>query len=98
MEELEYIASINLTNEAVTFFDDAFTLMPNRAKTICERINSSKIKRPLKCITRYDKVDKELLDLMKAAGFVSIGFSLESATPHVLRNRQGSGPQCKMRS
>ncbi|MBD3317946.1 MAG: hypothetical protein GF344_19350 [Chitinivibrionales bacterium] len=38
------------------------------------------------CITRADKVDEELLDLMKAAGFVAIAFGLESAVASVLRN------------
>jgi hypothetical protein len=40
---------------------------------------------PLACITRCDKVDEELLHLMREAGFVTIGFSLESASPRILR-------------
>jgi len=69
----------------VTIYDDAFTLMPDRALEICRKIIENKIKLPLVCITRCDRVNEELLDTMKEAGFKSIGFSLESAVPHILR-------------
>jgi radical SAM superfamily enzyme YgiQ (UPF0313 family) len=69
----------------VTIYDDAFTLMPDRALKICRKIIENKIKVPLVCITRCDRVNEELLDTMKEAGFKSIGFSLESAVPHILR-------------
>lgn len=87
VEELERVSRMNVSPENPVFiFDDAFTLIPNRAVKICQKIIENKLHLSLRCITRCDKVDRDLLDLMKEAGFCSIGFSLESATPHVLRN------------
>jgi radical SAM superfamily enzyme YgiQ (UPF0313 family) len=65
--------------------DDAFTLAPQRAREICEGIIRRGLQRPMTCQTRADRVDPELLRLMKAAGFDGVSFGLESAVPRVLR-------------
>jgi radical SAM superfamily enzyme YgiQ (UPF0313 family) len=87
IEELDFISKRFDHNHLlnVTIYDDAFTLMPGRALEICRKIIENKIKLPLVCITRCDRVNEELLDTMKEADFNSIGFSLESAVPHILR-------------
>lgn len=85
IEELDCVSRLPV-NELFAIYDDAFTLLPSRALEICERIIENKIRLPLHCVTRCDKVDEELLDRMKEAGFQSIGFSLESAVPRILRN------------
>jgi anaerobic magnesium-protoporphyrin IX monomethyl ester cyclase len=85
IEELVYINQVENIKIPIPINDDTFTIVPKRAKKICERIIDQDIKVPLGCITRADKIDKELLDLMKLAGFKSIGFSLESSVPRVLR-------------
>ncbi len=85
IEELTYISESKLPIESLPINDDSFTIIPTRTKSICERIIENNIKIPLTCVTRCDKVTEELLDLMKQAGFVSLGFSLESAAPRVLR-------------
>ena len=82
--EIDYL-SYHLKNKTLTIFDDAFTLVPSRAKRICRMLIENKTKTNLSCITRCDHIDDELLDLMKEAGFVSIGVSLESAVPRILR-------------
>ena len=69
----------------VAIFDDAFTLVPPRAKALCKAIADRKLKLALSCITRADTVDEELIELMQEAGFGSIAFGLESAVPSVLR-------------
>ncbi len=88
IEELRYINENKemISGGTVPINDDTFTIIPSRTKTICEEIIKNDIKLPLNCITRCDKINEELLDLMKQAGFVSIGFSLESAVPKVLRS------------
>ena len=85
--ELDYISRrMNVPDgEAVDIFDDAFTLLPGRALEICRQLIANRIHISLSCSTRCDKVDEELLDTMKEAGFQSISFSLESATPRLLR-------------
>jgi radical SAM superfamily enzyme YgiQ (UPF0313 family) len=85
ISELDYISGFNAGNQSLNFFDDAFSLIPQRAKSICKAIIENKIKIPLGCVTRCDTADEELLDLMNEAGFVSVGFSLESANPGTLR-------------
>lgn len=83
--ELDYIAANRQDDRLVDIFDDTFTLLPDRSLEICKRIIENKIDLPLSCMTRCDCVDEALLETMKEAGFQSIGFSLESAVPRVLR-------------
>ena len=86
IEELSFINKNRSSKIPIPVNDDGFTIIPSRAKEICEKIIEYPLDIPLACITRADKIDKELLDLMKQAGFTSIGFSLESAVPKVLRS------------
>ncbi len=83
--ELAYINENRSSKFPIPINDDGFTIIPSRAKEICEKIIEYPLDIPLACITRADKIDEELLDLMKQAGFQSIGFSLESAVPRILR-------------
>lgn len=85
IDELTYLNETMQFNKLVPINDDGFTIFPRRAKRICEEIIDNNIKLKFSCITRCDKIDNELIDLMKRAGFISLGFSLESAVPHVLR-------------
>ena len=85
IEELTYISEYKKFITPVPIYDDGFTIIPSRAIKICEAIVENNIKIPLLCITRCDKITEELLDLMKQAGFISVGFSLESAVPRVLK-------------
>jgi len=85
IQELDYISKFLHQREIIDIFDDAFTLLPNRAKSICDGIIENKISLPLTCVTRCDYIDEELLEKIKEAGFKAVGFSLESAVPHVLR-------------
>jgi anaerobic magnesium-protoporphyrin IX monomethyl ester cyclase len=88
LEELDYIAAQQQRtgqNYIVPIHDDAFTLLPKRAKELCQAIIDRKLKLVLSCITRADAVDDELLRLLKQAGCISLAFGLESAVPSVLR-------------
>jgi hypothetical protein len=85
IKELSLLSNQKKISQPIPIYDDAFTIIPSRAKKICEAIIENNIKIPLLCITRCDKLSEELLDLMKIAGFKSIGFSLESAVPRILR-------------
>jgi radical SAM superfamily enzyme YgiQ (UPF0313 family) len=85
ISEIEFISRSASSHEVLSIFDDAFSLIPLRAKLICKALIENKVKISLSCSTRCDYVDEELLELMKEAGFVSVGFSLESANPKTLR-------------
>ncbi len=86
IDELSYLSSYDSFKGPIPILDDTFTILPSRTSKICEEIIRNDIKIPLSCSTRCDKITEELLDLMKQAGFVSIGFSLESAVPKTLRS------------
>jgi radical SAM superfamily enzyme YgiQ (UPF0313 family) len=86
--ELEFISQQQKrTNERyiVAIHDDTFTLLPKRAKELCQAIADRNLGLILSCITRADALDDELLQLMREAGFISLAFGLESAVPSVLR-------------
>jgi radical SAM superfamily enzyme YgiQ (UPF0313 family) len=88
LAELDCIARLQKRHRhryVVPVHDDAFTLLPARAKALCQAIIDSRLRLTLSCITRADAVDEELLRLMRGAGFVSVAFGLESAVPSVLR-------------
>lgn len=88
LAELEYIAAHQKrTGEhyPVAIQDDAFTLLPPRAKALCQAIADRKLNLVFSCSTRADTVDEELIVLMREAGFSKIAFGLESAVPSVLR-------------
>ena len=85
IEELVYINECKKFLGPVPINDDSFTILPTRAFKICESMIENDINIPFVCTTRCDKITEELLDLMKQAGFVSIGFSLESAVPRILK-------------
>jgi radical SAM superfamily enzyme YgiQ (UPF0313 family) len=88
LAELEFIAAHQKrSGESYPVFihDDAFTLLPPRAKTLCQAIADRQFHLALACITRADTLDEELLRLMREAGFVNLAVGLESAVPSVLR-------------
>jgi len=88
LDELECIAAMQKAGGrryVVSVHDDAFTLLPARAKALCQAMVDRRLDLMLSCITRADAVDEELLRLMRDAGFVSLAFGLESAVPSVLR-------------
>ena len=88
LEELEWIAAHQRRTGdryIVPIHDDAFTLLPPRATSLCQAIVDRKLDLVLSCITRADTIDEDLLKLMRQAGFVSLAFGLESAVPSVLR-------------
>lgn len=68
--------------------DDNFTLDPERAKKICRLIIKSKLK--IKWSTpngiRADKIDEELIILMKKSGCIQIKVAPESGSQKILEN------------
>jgi radical SAM superfamily enzyme YgiQ (UPF0313 family) len=78
----------------VSLQDDAFNLNIKRAKEVCRRIMGLGLTHiKLYCETRADHVDRELLELMYAAGFRETNFGLESAVPRILRIIKKVTPQ-----
>lgn len=66
------------------FYDDAFSANMDEAKELCRTIINRKLKIVWCATTRADRVDEELLILMKKAGCYEIAYGVESASKRVL--------------
>ena len=69
------------------FVDDVFTMDIERAKEVCRRIIASGMVFDWNCANgiRADRVDEELLTLMKQAGCVFVSYGLETGNPYILK-------------
>ena len=68
----------------VKFFDDTFTLDRKRVFEICKEFKERKIDLGWSCLTRVDKISREMLIAMKDAGCWQVLFGLESGDPRML--------------
>ena len=67
------------------FVDDAMTMDRIRVKRICEGIIQSDISITCSLMTRCDRVNDEMLELLKQAGCNRIDFGIESGHPKTLK-------------
>lgn len=65
-------------------FDDAFTLRREHAEVFCRELIARKMDLTWSCCTRVDKIDRDLLKLMKAAGCREIAFGVESGSQKII--------------
>ncbi|MFC2162169.1 B12-binding domain-containing radical SAM protein [Candidatus Altiarchaeota archaeon] len=70
------------------FIDDLFTFDPERVKSLCDMIKDNGLDIKWQCLARVDKVDHELLRIMKDAGCYKIHFGIESASQEILATIQ----------
>lgn len=68
------------------FVDDTFTLDREWAIDFCRKVIASGEKIAWACQTRVDRVDRELLTLMKKAGCVCIHFGVESGNQEIMNH------------
>lgn len=68
----------------VYFIDPTFSIDKERTRKLCQHLIDNNIKMRWTCMTRVDCVDRDLLNIMKAAGCSLIHFGVESATPKIL--------------
>jgi radical SAM superfamily enzyme YgiQ (UPF0313 family) len=64
--------------DGVLFRDQVFTVKRKHTEAVCKQIIDRGLDIQWVCETKYDRVDPELLDLMKQAGCVAIHYGLES--------------------
>jgi len=70
----------------LNFQDDSFTANKKHAFSICEEIIKRRLNLRWYCSLRVDGVDRSLLQIMREAGCVALGFGLESGSDNVLKN------------
>lgn len=63
------------------FWDETYTYDMDRARAISEEIIKRRLRLEWRCLTRLDKVDKSLLELMSRSGCRQIEYGLESGDP-----------------
>jgi radical SAM superfamily enzyme YgiQ (UPF0313 family) len=66
------------------FYDDAFTINPERVEKICEEIRQRKLAIHWDCEARVDMVNKNLLQKMKAAGCMAVWLGVESGSQLII--------------
>ncbi len=78
VDEMEQCKRLGI-NE-ILFYDDTFTMVRSRVVEVCNEILRRNLKIVWDIRTRVDKVDEELVRLMKKAGLERINFGVESGT------------------
>lgn len=64
--------------------DDNFTINRSRAELICNELEHRNINVSWECNGRVDRVNKEMLDMMKKAGCIYIAYGIESGSQEIL--------------
>lgn len=80
--ELDYLQSLGV--KEFRFYDDIFTLIPNRVKKICKEMINKKYDFIWSCEARVDNITEDLLSVMKQAGCYNITYGVESGSQKVL--------------
>jgi len=85
IKEIRYLKKkFNL--KFLTFFDETFTYNRERVVEICNRLIDEKIDVTWYCNTRSNKVDLELLKLMRKSGCKGMSLGIESGSQKILNN------------
>lgn len=66
--------------------DDTFVIVKARVREFCERIIDQKLRLSWSCLGRADRVDPDLLRLMRRAGCWQISYGIESGDPEILKS------------
>jgi radical SAM superfamily enzyme YgiQ (UPF0313 family) len=82
---------------AVAFVDDLFLLDRKKVYEFCDKLLSEGINIMWSCNGRVNLVDKDLLDKMRSAGCVLIGYGIESGSQTILNemNKKATVDQAK---
>lgn len=83
VDEIEWLIK-NYNIKEIFFDDDTFNTSKERVKAICKEIINRNIKILWSCSARVDKIDIEMLNLMKKSGCKLICFGAESASQETL--------------
>lgn len=85
IEEVKYLVE-NFGIKEISLSDDTFTISKSRVMDFCRKILNDKINLTWSCNSRVEKIDEEVLKLMKKAGCHHICYGIESADDKILEN------------
>ncbi len=77
IKEMLYLKD-NFGAKGISFYDSTFTIKRNWVVELCNKMIEKNVGLAWECNTRTDKVDEELLTLMKKAGCWGVNFGIES--------------------
>lgn len=83
IEEMKKIKREENT-DSIQFFDDTFTLNPVWVRDLCNEMLKQNLNMRWSCLTRLDRLEENLLRLMKQAGCIGIAMGVESGSQKVL--------------
>ncbi|MBW1918454.1 MAG: radical SAM protein [Deltaproteobacteria bacterium] len=83
-DEIEYVVR-ELNVPHISFNDDVLTMNKARIYELCEEIQRRGLRFTWEGLSRADRVDRKLLQTMKASGFVRISYGIESGNPEILK-------------
>ena len=87
VDEIKLLVNKHHAKE-ISFMDDNLTFNRQFVINLCELMLKNNIKVPWSCPNgiRADKIDDDLIKIMKKAGFYSCGLGIESANTQILKN------------
>jgi radical SAM superfamily enzyme YgiQ (UPF0313 family) len=83
MKEVTYLKDEH-DLKCVFFMDELFTMNRQRTVDLCRELMDKKVDLTWYCSTRVDRVDRNLLELMRNAGCEAISFGIESGSQKIL--------------
>lgn len=66
--------------------DDTFIIRRNQVEAVCQRLIDEQLDITWSCLGRADRVDLDLLKLMRRAGCWHISYGIESGDPEILKS------------
>ena len=83
VDEIQWLRE-NYTFDMIWFVDDVFTINHKWLREFAEEINSRNLSVPYEIITRSDRVNDEVLELLKASGCARVWIGAESGSQKII--------------
>ena len=83
VDEIEWIKA-NYDVETIWFVDDVFTVSHKWLKEFVEEVNARNMVMPFECITRADRMNEDVIKLLKKAGCFRVWIGAESGSQRII--------------
>ncbi|WP_086637382.1 B12-binding domain-containing radical SAM protein [Methanonatronarchaeum thermophilum] len=83
VDEMEHVKE-TLDVSTIAFMDDTFTLLPDWVREFCRELKDRDIDIGWGCTARVDKIDRDMIELMRDAGCHTIFIGVESGNQEIL--------------
>ncbi|MEM7103587.1 MAG: radical SAM protein [Bacteroidota bacterium] len=83
VSEMKYLKE-NYNPDSLWFVDDVFTVSHKWLKTFRDALEKANINIPFECITRADRLDPEVISVLKASGCFRVWIGAESGSQKII--------------